>query len=45
MGLAGVKFSVRGKQNIVKDKAAVILINHQSSLDLVGKLINISYQK
>lgn len=30
-----VHFSVRGKENIVKDSGCVVLINHQSALDLI----------
>ncbi|OXU21976.1 hypothetical protein TSAR_014706 [Trichomalopsis sarcophagae] len=30
----GINYQVRGKENIVKDSGAVVLINHQSNLDL-----------
>ncbi|KAK2575013.1 hypothetical protein KPH14_008760 [Odynerus spinipes] len=30
----GIKFEVRGKENIVRDSGCVVLINHQSMLDL-----------
>ncbi|XP_034171031.1 1-acyl-sn-glycerol-3-phosphate acyltransferase beta isoform X1 [Osmia lignaria lignaria] len=30
----GVRFRVRGKENIVKDSGSIVLINHQSILDL-----------
>ncbi|XP_046415608.1 1-acyl-sn-glycerol-3-phosphate acyltransferase beta isoform X1 [Neodiprion fabricii] len=32
--LLGIQFHVRGKENIVKDTGCVVLINHQSGLDL-----------
>lgn len=32
--ILGMKFHVRGKENIVQDTGCVVLINHQSSLDL-----------
>lgn len=35
--LMGVKCTVKGKENIVKDSGCVVLINHQSALDLLGK--------
>lgn len=30
----GIKFEVRGKENIVQDSGCIVLINHQSMLDL-----------
>lgn len=33
--LMGIKFTVRGKENIVKGSGCVVLINHQSALDLI----------
>lgn len=33
----GLKWSVRGTENIVQDTGCVILINHQSAVDLIGK--------
>lgn len=35
--LLGVKFEIRGHENIVKDTGCIVLINHQSSFDLCGK--------
>lgn len=35
--LLGLKTEVKGKENIVKDSGCVVLINHQSALDLIGK--------
>ncbi|XP_023314543.1 1-acyl-sn-glycerol-3-phosphate acyltransferase beta isoform X1 [Trichogramma pretiosum] len=32
--LIGINYKIRGKENIVKDSGAVVLINHQSNLDL-----------
>ncbi|XP_011872696.1 PREDICTED: 1-acyl-sn-glycerol-3-phosphate acyltransferase alpha isoform X3 [Vollenhovia emeryi] len=32
--IIGMNFRIRGKENIVKDSGCVVLINHQSSLDL-----------
>lgn len=32
----GLKFRIRGKENIVKGSGCVVLINHQSALDLIG---------
>ncbi|KMQ82025.1 1-acyl-sn-glycerol-3-phosphate acyltransferase alpha [Lasius niger] len=34
--IIGIKFRFRGKENIIKDSGCVVLINHQSSLDLCG---------
>lgn len=34
--IIGIKFRFRGKENILKDSGCVVLINHQSSLDLCG---------
>ncbi|XP_012215795.1 1-acyl-sn-glycerol-3-phosphate acyltransferase alpha-like isoform X3 [Linepithema humile] len=38
--IIGINFHFRGKENIVQDSGCVVLINHQSSLDLcvLGKL-------
>lgn len=38
--IIGMNFRFRGKENIVKDSGCVVLINHQSSLDLCGNCIN-----
>lgn len=35
--IIGVYFDVQGIENINKDKGGVILINHQSGIDLIGK--------
>ncbi|XP_058801737.1 1-acyl-sn-glycerol-3-phosphate acyltransferase beta [Phymastichus coffea] len=32
--LIGLNYQLRGKENIVKDEGAIVLINHQSNLDL-----------
>ncbi|XP_023289495.1 1-acyl-sn-glycerol-3-phosphate acyltransferase beta [Orussus abietinus] len=32
--LLGIQFEIRGKENIVQDSGCVVLINHQSSIDL-----------
>lgn len=37
--LLGLKTKVQGKENIVQNSGAVVLINHQSVLDLIGKTI------
>lgn len=34
--IIGIHFHFRGKENIVKDSGCIVLINHQSSLDLCG---------
>lgn len=34
----GVKYEVRGKENIIHDSGCIVLINHQSMLDLGGKI-------
>jgi lysophosphatidate acyltransferase len=36
----GVSFEVQGIENINRDKGGVVLINHQSGLDLIGKKFN-----
>lgn len=35
--LLGVTFEVRGLENINRKKGAVVLINHQSGIDLMGE--------
>lgn len=35
----GLKYTVRGKENIVKGSGCVVLINHQSALDLIGTIV------
>ncbi|XP_051158690.1 1-acyl-sn-glycerol-3-phosphate acyltransferase beta-like isoform X2 [Leptopilina boulardi] len=32
--LLGMKFHIRGKENIVRDSGCIVFVNHQSSLDL-----------
>jgi hypothetical protein len=39
--LIGIKYELRGKENIVKGTGAIVLINHQSNLDLCGKNIKV----
>jgi len=34
--LLGLKWEMRGKENIVQNSGCVVLINHQSCLDLLG---------
>lgn len=34
--LLGIKWQVRGREHLEKDKAYVIVANHQSSLDILG---------
>ena len=35
--LLGIKFELRGHENIVQDSGCVVLMNHQSALDVLGK--------
>lgn len=35
----GLTWEMRGQENIVQDSGCVVLINHQSCLDLLGKYI------
>ena len=37
--ILGVKFEVKGQKNIIQDSGCVVLINHQSIIDLLGKCI------
>lgn len=39
--LVGVSFELQGLENIKKDHGGVVLINHQSGIDLIGKLSKI----
>lgn len=32
----GFNFIIRGHENIVKDTGAIVIINHQSAVDLMG---------
>lgn len=43
--IIGINFHFRGKENIVKDSGCVVLINHQSSLDLCGKIFATDYYR
>lgn len=36
--LLGVSFEVQGIENVNRDKGGVVLINHQSAIDLMGEL-------
>lgn len=36
--ILGLKWEIRGLDNIVQNSGCVVLINHQSALDLLGKL-------
>lgn len=33
----GLKWELRGKEHLEKDQACIIVANHQSSLDILGK--------
>ena len=35
--LLGIKFELRGHENIVQDSGCVVLMNHQSALDILGE--------
>lgn len=35
--LLGFKWELRGKEHLEKDEACIIVANHQSSLDILGK--------
>jgi hypothetical protein len=35
--LLGIKFELRGHENIVQDSGCVVLMNHQSALDVLGE--------
>lgn len=35
--LLGIKFEMKGQENIVQDSGCVVLINHQSALDILGE--------
>lgn len=35
--LLGVSFEIQGIEHINRDKGAVVLINHQSAIDLIGE--------
>lgn len=36
--LIGISFEVQGVENIKRDKGGVVLINHQTAIDLIGEL-------
>jgi len=36
-GLVGLKWELRGQQHLAKEQACIIVANHQSSLDILGK--------
>jgi 1-acyl-sn-glycerol-3-phosphate acyltransferase len=40
--LLGIKFEVRGYENIVQDSGCIVLMNHQSALDILGELCCLS---
>lgn len=37
--ILGLKFELRGKEHLEKDQACIIVANHQSSLDILGKRV------
>lgn len=37
MKLLGFTYELRGKENINTDKGGVVVINHQSGVDLAGR--------
>lgn len=37
--LIGVSFEVQGIENIKRNKGGIVLINHQSAIDLIGEKI------
>jgi 1-acyl-sn-glycerol-3-phosphate acyltransferase len=36
-GLVGLKWELRGQEHLEKEQACIIVANHQSSLDILGK--------
>jgi lysophosphatidate acyltransferase len=36
-GLVGLKWELRGQEYLAKEQACIIVANHQSSLDILGK--------
>jgi len=40
--LIGLRWELRGKEHLAKDQACIIVANHQSSLDVLGKPIGFS---
>lgn len=43
--LFGMEFSIEGQENIVRNSGSVVLINHQSILDLIGNFLKLNYIK
>lgn len=39
--LVGVSFEIQGIENIKKDDGGIVLINHQSLIDLIGEIKNL----
>jgi hypothetical protein len=35
----GSKFEIKGHENIVQDSGCVVLMNHQSALDVLGEFL------
>jgi 1-acyl-sn-glycerol-3-phosphate acyltransferase len=35
----GIKFEIKGHENIVEDSGCVVLMNHQSALDVLGEFL------
>lgn len=40
--LIGVSYELQGLENINRDHGGVVLINHQSAIDLIGNLLSIA---
>lgn len=38
--VVGINFTIRGGENLRGDKSCVLVSNHQSSLDILGNLID-----
>lgn len=36
----GLKWELRGKEHLEKEQACIIVANHQSSLDILGKILS-----
>lgn len=39
--ILGLRWKVRGLENVDNSRGAVVLLNHQSSLDLYGELLSL----
>lgn len=37
--LLGITFEVQGLENVQKEKGGVVLMNHQSGIDLISKIL------